>query len=104
MGANYKQVCSKIGKHQLNKSHILITGIGRSGTMFTAKILSYSPEVVLLPEPLEPNYGLEGVDCSFPYISYDCEENKYIRLLNDFFSYKARYKKIIQRIILPRKL
>lgn len=76
----------------------------RSGTHFTGKILSYSPDTVLLFEPLNPFYGIEGVDCSFPYISYDYEEDKYIRLLNDFFSYKARYKKNYSKDHLTKKI
>ena len=39
----------------LNK-HILITGMQRSGTTFTAKIVNNSSKFTYLPEPFNPNY------------------------------------------------
>jgi len=84
--------------------HILITGIQRSGTTFAAKILSYSPEVLYLPEPFNPNYGLKGTDCHFPYINYENDQDYYSLFLNDLFSFRARYKKTYFRDNLPKKI
>ncbi|ODS30561.1 MAG: Sulfotransferase domain protein [Candidatus Scalindua rubra] len=76
-----------------NNSHILVTGMQRSGTTFTSSILSTSPELVYIPEPFNPNYGLKGVDSHYSYLDIRNEHEKTIQLLNDLFSYKAKYKK-----------
>jgi|TARA_B100002003_G_scaffold211753_1_gene208376 hypothetical protein len=77
----------------LNDKHILVTGIQRSGTTFTSKILSQSPELIYLPEPFNPQYGLEGVEDHFTYFESRNEDDKTVLLLNDLFSREAKYKK-----------
>lgn len=92
-------------KTRLNqKKHILTTGIQRSGTTFTGSILSLSPEVIYLSEPFNPNYGLEGVDCHFPYVNEEDEQDKYSLLLDDLFSFKASYKKNYSKDNLAKKI
>lgn len=82
--------------------HILITGIQRSGTTFTGEILSLSRKVVYLPEPFNPYYGIEGVDCHFPYVSCNNEKNKYSYLIDDLFSFHARYKRNYSKDNIPK--
>lgn len=72
----------------MQKKHILMVGMPRSGTTFTSYILLKTHSLIYLPEPFNMNYGLEEVDCRFPYIN-----DKYARLVNDLFNFKARYKK-----------
>jgi hypothetical protein len=73
--------------------HILMTGLPRSGTTFTSHILLKSNSLVYLPEPFNINYGLPGVDCRFPTIRSEDSKDKYARLVDDLFSFRASYKK-----------
>ncbi len=73
--------------------HILITGTLRSGTTFTGNILRMARSTVYIREPFNPSYGLSGVDCTLPYIRSEDSNDKYIRLIDDLFSFRASYRK-----------
>jgi len=77
----------------MTAKHILVTGIPRCGSTFTGKIMSLSPQLSYIQEPFNPNYGLIGADIHFPFIKSHNPDNIYANLLNDLFSYKAKYKK-----------
>lgn len=77
----------------MTANHILVTGIPRCGSTFTGKIMSLSPQLSYIQEPFNPNYGLVGADIHFPTIDTQNPQDKYVALLNDFFSFKAKYRK-----------
>jgi len=55
--------------------------------------MSLSPQLSYIQEPFNPNYGLVGADIHFPIIKSQTPDNIYENLLNDLFSFKAKYKK-----------
>ena len=87
-----------------NKKHILVTGIQRSGTTFTSTILGRAPLIIYLPEPFNPDYGIEGTSKHFPIIDMQNLNDRNKFLLKDLFTYKARYKKIYTRDSIPKKV
>jgi len=88
----------------INKKHILVTGIQRSGTTFTSTILGRAPLIIYLPEPFNPDYGIEGTSKHFPIIDMQNMNDRNKLLLKDLFTYKARYKKIYTRDSIPKKV
>jgi len=86
-----------------DSKHLLITGIQRSGTTFTANILNNTHQFLYLPEPFNPRYGLIGIDTHFPYVDTLDDEDKYSRILSDLFSYHAYYKNNYARDSLIKK-
>ena len=87
----------------INKKHILVTGIQRSGTTFTSTILVRAPLIIYLPEPFNPDYGIEGTSKHFPIIDMQNLNDRNKLLLKDIFTYKARFKKNIQGILCSKK-
>lgn len=77
----------------MSAKHILVTGIPRCGSTFTGKIMSLSSQLSYIQEPFNPNYGLVGADKHFPSIDANNPDDKYADLLNDLFSFSAKYKK-----------
>lgn len=77
----------------MTAKHILVTGIPRCGSTFTGKIMALSPQLSYIQEPFNPNYGFVGADIHFPFIKNQNPDNVYENLLNDLFSFKAKYKK-----------
>ncbi len=73
--------------------HILITGTLRSGATFIGHILRKARSTVYVREPFNPGNGIVGVDCNLPYIRSENSNDKYIRLIDDLFNFKASYKK-----------
>ena len=73
--------------------HILVTGMQRSGTTFTSSILKLATNLLYLPEPFNPNYGLEGVEKQYSCINLDDSNNINQLLIDDLFSYRASFKK-----------
>jgi len=77
-----------------NKKHILVTGIQRSGTTFTGAMLGRAPLIIYLPEPFNPDYGIEGASKHFPIIDMQNLNDRNKLSIKDIFTYKARFKKI----------
>ena len=86
-----------------NKKHILVTGIQRSGTTFTSTILGRAPLIIYLPEPFNPDYGIEGTSKHFPIIDMQNLNDRNKLLIKDIFTYKARFKNNIQGILCSKK-
>jgi len=87
----------------ISKKHILITGMQRSGTTFTAKILNKTSKFTYLPEPFNPNYGIQGVDSHYTSIDNKLLDDKNKLLLKDLFTFKARYKKNYKKDYIIKK-
>ena len=77
-----------------NKKHKLVTCIQRSVTTFTGTMLGRTPLIIYLPEPFNPDYGIEGTSKHFPIIDMQNLNNRNKLLIKDIFTYKARFKKI----------
>ena len=82
--------------NKFNK-HILITGMQRSGTTFTSSVLAQFSDLLYIPEPFNPAYGMVGVEKQYSYIDTNNPTDKNKDLLNDLFSYKAYFKNNYQR-------
>ena len=82
--------------NKLNK-HILITGMQRSGTTFTSSVLAQFRDMLYIPEPFNPVYGMVGVEKQYSYVDPHNPIDINKDLLNDLFSYRAYFKKNYQR-------
>jgi len=74
--------------------HILVTGIHRSGTTFVGKMLSAAPGTGYVQEPFNPDFGLEGIDAWYQYITEGMpQESYYADIVRKLISGQARFKK-----------
>ena len=87
----------------LKNNHVLITGMQRSGTTFTAQILRNSGAFTYLPEPFNPDYGIEGVDSHYSWLDLENRDDKNKLLLHKLFTYNARFKKNYERDSIIKK-
>lgn len=86
-----------LSNSKTNRKHILVTGIQRSGTTFTSRILAQSNELLYLPEPFNPDYGIVGVKDHYSYINSNEGLDITVQLLKDFFTFRSKYKKNYSR-------
>ena len=89
--------------NKLNK-HILITGMQRSGTTFTSSVLAQFRDILYIPEPFNPVYGMIGVEKQYSYVDPHNPIDINKDLLNDLFSYRAYFKKNYQQDIFSHNL
>lgn len=92
----------------MDKSPILVTGMHRSGTTFTGRVLDLASNVIYLQEPLNKDHGCKGVPCWYPYPeSNDGNITKALipKILSFNFSYNSmcangasNYKKMLKKL------
>lgn len=75
-----------------SENDILLTGIHRSGTTFTGRVLSIPRSVGYVDEPFNLQYGIEGVREWFPYARSGASDD-FPRLFDDVLSGRAKYKR-----------
>jgi len=64
------------------KKPILITGIHRSGTTFTGRMLSMNKNIAYVHEPFNPEYGLKEFDLYFKYLTEENIDGKIDNIIN----------------------
>jgi hypothetical protein len=73
---------------------LILTGMQRSGTTFTGRMLEEVPSVFYLHEPFNPNHGLRGMPAAYPYI--DDASHPFTRDIDRLFesavSLKGKYR------------
>lgn len=71
---------------------ILLTGIHRSGTTFTGRVLSIPHSAGYIDEPFNLQYGIEGVREWFPYARAG-DANDPLTLFDDVVAGRAKYRR-----------
>jgi len=54
---------------QVRTDRIVVAGLPRSGTTYVGKILEQHPDIRMVLEPLNAEFGLRAVEGRFPYVS-----------------------------------
>ena len=77
------------------KKPILVTGIHRSGTTFTGKMLSLNKNIGYIFEPFNPEYGLKYFDKYFKYLTENNMTKLDYKIINNLINLKeAKYNKL----------
>jgi len=72
---------------------VIVTGMHRSGTTFIGKVLEVSDYYYYIHEPLNFQYGVEGVPCWYPFLDVEGQVNRELRvLLDSLYNMKLKFK------------
>ncbi len=75
-------------------SPILVTGVARSGTTFTGKILALNKNIAYIHEPFNKTAGLEIIDVWYKYLTDDNITPEYHNVINDLIHLnRVKYKR-----------
>lgn len=85
-------VVSKTDQHidSSNSPPLLICGLHRSGTTFVGEILRKCGAHVL-HEPMNQQYGLEGVPLAYPYVG--AQSGQYAQFIEDALKFKGKWSR-----------
>ncbi|MDN3515541.1 MAG: sulfotransferase [Candidatus Brocadia sp.] len=74
---------------------IIICGLHRSGTTYLGKILSKNPNVQVINETSNPEFGVKGVPICYPYISLTNMDGSDLRgqLFKDIVTFKRAWSR-----------
>ena len=88
---------------------IVIAGLPRSGTTYVGKILDAHPDIRMVLEPLNEEFGLRAVDGQFPYVGErgGPDRDAAARLLDDVVALRGGWRRFVMsrgaNRSLPRK-
>ena len=81
-------------KSRVDQNPILVTGAHRSGTTFVGKMLALPLNIGYVHEPFHRDYGIEGIDRWFFYMSEGMpNETTFYDMVRDLLNGKAVYKR-----------